>query len=320
MAGAIPVGGSAHLDRPLSDYAVRAFDAEGGGFIADQLLPTVPVEKQSDKYYIIEPGAFLRGHDTRRAPKTSANRVEFRVSSDSYFADNYALAADHAIEDLANADASIDLRRNSTDLVINGLRLDQERRTANLITSISNVGSGVILAGSAKWSDANSDPRADINTGHAFIRSQTGLLPNTAVIDWDTMMVVKRHPLLLDLYKYTVGGELNDGQMREILGVERVLVGKGIVENALEEGASSMTNIWGNNVVLAHIGAATGLRSMTLATRMRWQPAGMPGPFQVITSAEDQAGSRHIETLEAGYYQAEKVVARNLGYVIQTTL
>lgn len=320
MAGNTPVGGDAHLDVPLSNYAVRAFDAEAGGFIAEQLLPVVPVEKQSDKYYTIDKGAFLRVPDTRRSPKTAANRVEFRVSSDSYFADNYALATDHALEDLANADRAIMLRENSTDLVLNNLRLDQERRIANLVTSISNVGSGVQLTGANKWSDPNSDPRADVNTGHAFIRNQTGLLPNTAVIDWDTMMVVKRHPLLLDLYKYTSGGELNDGQLAEILGVPRVLVGRGIVENALEEGTSSMTNIWGNNVLLAHIGPDTGLRSRTLGVRMRWTPAGMPGPFQVITSQENGAGSKHIEILEAGYFQDEKVVASDLGYVIQNTL
>lgn len=320
MAGATPVGADVHVDRPLSNYAVRAFDAEGGGFISDQLLPVVPVEKQSDKYYVIEKGAFLRVHDTRRAPKTAANRVEFRVSSDSYYAENYALAADHAIEDIANADNAIEIRRNSTDLVVQGLRLDQERRIANLLTSISNVGSGVQLTGTDKWGDGGSDPRAAINTGHAFMRSQTGLLPNVAVIDWDTMMVVKRHPLLLDMYKYTSGGELNDGQLAEILGVPRVLVGRGIAENALEEGTSSMTNIWGNNVLLAHIGPATGLRSRTLAARMRWQMAGMPGPMQVVTSVENSAGSKHIEILEAGYFQDEKVVASDLGYVIQNTL
>jgi hypothetical protein len=33
----------------------------------------------------------------------------------------------------------------------------------------------------------------------------TGLVANTAVMDWDTLQVLRRHPVLLDMYKYTSG-------------------------------------------------------------------------------------------------------------------
>lgn len=313
-------GKDVHLDVPLSNFAVSAFAEGDDQFVAEQLMPEVPVGNKSDKYYIIDKGNFFRVEDTKRAPKSRANRVTFGVSSESYNAENYALAGDNAIEDVANADNALMLRQNTVRLVTTQLRRDQERRIANLVTSISNVGSGVQLTGTNKWGDSASDPIADVTTGHAFMRSQTGLVANTAVIDWDTLQVVRRHPLLLDMFKYTSGGRVTDAQLMEVFKVQRMLVGMGIVENALEGGTSSMTNIWGNNLVLAHVGANTGMQSVTFGVRFRWRPAGMPAPFAVLRSTENAAGSRHIEIVEEMYFQDEKIVGADLAYVIADTL
>lgn len=314
-------GKDIHFDVPLSNLAVSAFDAGEDTMIADQLLPSISVGKQSDKYYIVEKGAFLRIPNTLRAPRTAARRVEFEVSSDSFYAHNYALAAENAMEDMSNADIAVQLRQNSTRLVTTNLKKDQEVRVANLVTSISNVGSGVQLAGVNKWNDSGSDPIADITTGHAFVRQATGLRPNVAVIDEDTLMIVRRHPLLLDMYKYTSGGELNDDQIRQVFKVNKMLVGSGIKENQIEgAAASSVTNIWGNNVLLAHVGPSTGLQSQTFGLRFNWRPPIFPANFGVTTAVENQAGQRKVEIVEAGYYQDEKVVASELAYVIQNTL
>jgi len=319
-AGASPQGGDAHVDVPLSNFAVRAFDAGEEGMVANELFPEIGVGKQSDKYYVIEKDAFLRVPNTLRAPRAKPRRVNFTVSSDSYFANNYALATDNALEDLSNADTAIQLRQNGTDLVVGLLRKDQEVRVANIVTSISNVGSGVTLSGSNKWGDPQSNPMADVTTAHAFIRSQTGLVANTAVVDWDTLMILRRHPDLLDMYKYTSGGELNDGQIKEVLRVSKLLVPHGIKENALEGGTSSLTNVWGNVCVLARIGPATGVRSITAGGRFRWKNPIYPANFGVLTNVENRAGEAKVEVLEAGFYQDEKVIARDLMYTIGTTL
>jgi hypothetical protein len=315
-----PTGRDAHHDMPLSNLAVMAFNTQDDEFVADRLFPEVPVGKQSNRYYIIDKGAFLRIPDTRRAPKTRAGRVEFEVSSSAYFADNYALAGELSIEDINNADNPIQLRQNETLLVTNNLKRDQENRIASLVTSISNVGSGVQLTGTNKWSDANSDPVADVTTGHAFMRSQTGLVANTAVIDWDTLQILRRHPLLLDMYKYTNGGEVTDGQIQSVFKVDQMLIGRGIKENSREGGTSSMTNIWGNNVVLAHVGPSTGMRSRTFGLRFNWRPPTFRANMAVTRAVENQAGSQHVEIIEAGYYQDEVIVASQLAYCIADTL
>jgi len=314
-----PGGRGGHIDVPLSNLAIKAFQG-ASGFIAQQLLPIVPVGKQSDKYYILDKDSWLRIGNSFRAPKTSPRRVNFRVSSDSYFADNYALSGENALEDLANADAAIRLRDNTTGVVTEMLQRDYEDRVARMVTSGSNLGSYVSLAGNAKWSDlVNSDPISDITSAHAFIRHQTGLSANTAVIDEDTIALIRRHPDVLDLYKYTSGGQATDAQIKELLKVDTVLVGKGIKNNALEGATASITNIWGNNVILAHIQPGTSLETATFGLTYRWTPAGIAAPMQARRYNDPDPGKK-VEVIEVGMYQDEKIVASDLAYGILNTI
>jgi hypothetical protein len=92
------------------------------------------------------------------------------------------------------------------------LMRDRELRIANMVSSISNVGSGVALTGSQKFSDySGSDPISTVKSGMAFIRHQTGLVANTLILDYDTAAVLRDHPVLRDYVKYTQGPTLPDG-------------------------------------------------------------------------------------------------------------
>ncbi len=314
-------GNDVHHDVLLSNLAVSAFSDGTGDFIGEQLVPSVPVGNQSNKYAIIDKAAFLRVHDGLRAPRTKARRIEWAVSSDSYYAPNYALAAEMPLEDLANADAVFNYRQQHVNLITTDLRRSQEIRIANLLTNAANLGSGTTLSGTRVWSDfVNSDPLADINTAHAFIQHATGLVANTVVLDFDTYKVLRRHPDLLDLYKYTAGGQLTTAQIQEVFDVPSLLIGKGVRENSIEGGTSSMTMIWGNNALFAHIEPANGLQTRTLALRFQWTPEGFPAAFSAGTQRFAGPGTRQVEVVEVGHFQAEKVVAANLGYLIGSTL
>ena len=315
----MPTGRDLHIDTPLSNLAIKAFQGSGS-FIAQNIFPIIPVGKQSDKYYTIDKDSWLLMPNTRRAPKTSPKRIEFKVSSDGYFADNYALAGENSLEDLANADNALQLRQNTTNIVIEGLLRDYEDRVARLVTSATNLGSGTLLTGTNKWNDyVNSDPMADVTTAHAFIRNRTGLAANTMVIDKDTVSVLRRHPLLLDMYKYTAGGQITVDQLKQAFDVQTVLIGEGIKNMAKEAGTASIVNIWGNNAILARVEQAISLQTATFGLSFRWTPAGIAVPMQV-TRYNDPDPGRKTEVVEAGYYQDEKIVAADLAYGIMNTL
>lgn len=318
---AVSAGPNAHFDAMLTNLSIAAFaaTAEQAGFIAESIFPVATVPKQSNKYYIIDQDSWMRVADTRRSPKTRPNRIEFKVSSDAYFADNYALAGDLAKEDLANADQAVMLRENTAAIAMQGLYQDLEARVANIVTSGTNCGSYMVV--SSKWSDLlNSNPMVDVTTAHAFIRRTTGLIANTLVIDEDTFQMLRRHSKLLDLYKYTSGGLLGEDQIARAMGVDRILHGRAIRNNAIENAVGSYTNIWGNNALLCYVSpTATGLMTASFGLMIRWIPDGIPAPFAMFRYDDPDPGKK-VEVVEASYYQDEKIVARNLGFLMASTI
>lgn len=308
-----------HIDVPLSNICVEAFDR--GNFVGPMLFPVVPVAKQSGNFYVIGKNQWLRiPQSTVRAPKTSPRRVEFNVSSDTYNAINYALAGENAFEVLDAADNAIALRARTARKVLSDLMMDMEVRIANKCTSITNLGSGVSLTGTNKWSDyVNSDPIGDVSTGHAFIRNNTGVVANTMLMDWDTHKTLRRHPVLLDMYKYTQGGLLNDAELKEVFEVENLIVSRAIRNAALEGGTASIVNVWGNNMLLAHVQPGQGMETVTFGLGFRYQPAGFPAPFAASVYNDPDPGKK-TEIVEVGYFQDEKIVAQQLSYLVGSTL
>ena len=313
-------GRDIHIDVPLSNMAVQAF--RQGNLVGQRLFPVVPVGKQSDKYYTIQKADWMRLPDTdERAPKNTPRRIEFSVSSDSYFAKNYALAAEAAFEDLANQDNAIRLRERNIQLVTSRLALGMEKRIASKVTSITNCGSGIALTGTAKWSNyTNSNPLADVTTGHAFMRSNTGIRPNVAIIDFDTLQILKRHPVLLDMYKYTDGGMVTMDQIKASFEVSEIIVAEAIYNNAKEGAAATMTNIWGNVCLLAYVDtAAAGPETATYGLGYRWTDPLLGQPMAARVYDDPDPGKR-VEIQEASYYQDEKIVAQQLSYLVKDTL
>ncbi len=321
-------GRSGHLDVAMSDFATVAFETRDSQYIVDQLFPAIPVDKQSNKYFILDQRPFFTspGDGALRAPRTQARKVEYSVSCDSYFAQNYALSHEFGVEELANLDRALLKEQNETKLLVNNLKLYQEIRVANKVTSISNIGSGVLLTGGNKWSDlVNSDPLGDVMSGQAFIRALTGLVPNVLMLDWDTHQVIKRHPVLLDMYKYVAGGTVTDEQMAAAFAVDKIIIAKAVKENQPEGAAtSSLTSVWGNNALLAYVpgdGVPSIAEPCAGLYRFQWTSNDIYGQnFGVLRSQENGAGQRHVNIVETGHFQDEKIVARNLLYLIGNTL
>lgn len=315
------IDGGSHIDTPLTNMAIKAFYGGMEGMIADKIFPVVPVGKQSDGYYVLDPNEYLRVADTRRSPKTAAKMGEWKVSTDTYFANNYAFGTDHAKETLANADMALQVRSNSTNYVLDMLARDRELRVANQVTSISNVGSGVALTGANKWSDyVGSDPISDILSGHAFIRNNTGLRANTLAMDYDTHQILKFHPLLRDYLKYVEKGPIPDTMLQTLFGVGNLHVADAIYNGAKEGATASLTNVWGNFALLCHVDPnPTGLQVATFGIAMEWKPEGFPAPM-AVERYDHHDKSKKAEVIEAQYFCDEKIVARNLSYLLNTTL
>ena len=144
------------------------------------------------------------------------------------------------------------------------------------------------------------------------------------VVDADTMALLRRHPTLLDMYKYTSGGTVADAQIAQAFRVQNIWMAGGLKNVANEGQTKSLVNIWGNSAVLAYVppgGGGTFSAPTAGAVRFQWTNDGIYGAgFNVMRTVRNEAGSEHAEIIECGHFQAEKVTARDLIYTLTGTL
>ena len=308
-------GHDVHIDQPLTEVLINYRPT---GMIADRVLPIVQVGKQSDLYYEFNQGDLWRIPDTVRAPMTAAKQVGFNISSATYFAKNYALAAGIPVEDAVNADAALRLRESRGRFILDLLTLDWENRLATLVINTSNVGTFSLV--DSLWSDhANSDPVADIDAAVERIRDVTGYLPTHMVVGWRAWQDLKRNETLRALIFPAPGaaiptaGLMNTAQIAKVFDLQQVLIG-GTMRNTADEGLGlTLADIWGPHVFLYYSPGMPSRETPSYGYSFRWT-----GPGIANLSVEDLGFDKKLKgnILDVGFYQDEKVVGSNFGTVI----
>lgn len=312
-------GRELHVDVPLSNVVVNR---RPQGFIADQLLPITPVGKQSDLYYKFlyrEWFGFQQGLD-ERAPGAEAKKVHMSVSSDTYFARNYALATDWTVEDEVNADEVLAWRQSSAIFVTDRLMTAYEMRVAALCVDTSNVGTVTTVA--SAWSDpVVARVFDDLTNKIDLFRQRTGKMPNTIIVPQGAWTKIKQNEQIRGrLFGQNNGGVPTLQQFASLLDIPNVLNPMAQVNTAAEFatalGSGTLSDIWGTHVWLAHINPLAGRMTDTWLNAFRWTSPLFGVPMAV--QAYPFNAKRKIYEIEVSYYQAEKVVSPDLAERIVT--
>jgi hypothetical protein len=310
-----------HIDKPLSNMAVEAFDASVD-LVAASLFPVIPVEKQSDKYFTIDKAEFLRISKTLRAPGTTPLQVDFKVSSDAYFCNNYALETMIPKEQVANADNAIRVRDRKVRNLLGHLQRDRENRAATLV-STGNVGASAAFTNTNsvfKVSNLSGDIISAVNTAHATIQQRTGIIANTMVLEYNVSQLLRRNALVLDMFKYNRSGLLSLPELASVFGVERILVSRAIKNVGKSGQTASLQSIWGNKILLAYVDQNPGgPETATYGASFRWTDPEIGEAF-AVQRWDDPHVSAKREFASAGYYQDEKIIAADLGYLMTDVL
>lgn len=307
-------GKDLHVNVPLSNVAIQYTPT---GMIAEQIAPIVTVGKQSDSYNIWSLADAYRIEEDKRAPATEANVIERSVSSDTYFAKNYALKDKIPYEDLKNADAAFVMteRGSRVKYIKNKLYLNWEYRVGLQCTSTSNIGSSSAVA--SNWSDeatGNSNPMDDLTTAMLNIEGVTGYMPNRAIFGRVAWKHFRNHADVIDrLYGNQTGPTgriISVQQAANLLELDQVYIGRAKYNSANEGQTASLTDIWGANVLLYYAPMNPSKEEPSFMYSFRW-------PVVTNMQAEVfQLPRAKAEEVQLGYYQDEKITASTLGFLI----
>ena len=315
-----PTQSQVHVDAILTNISV-AYLQRAENFIADKVFPVVPVDKQSDKYFVYDKNDWLRDEAQVRADGTESVGSGYNITTATYYADVYAIHKDIGDQTRANADAPINVDREAAEFVTHRLLTRREIQFVNdfmttnkWASDVTGVAASPTTGQTIQWSDyTNSDPIEDIERGKAGILSVTGLEANTLVLGYDVFRALKNHPDLVDRIKYTSSQTITEDMLARMFDIDRVLVSKSIKATNKEGATGAYSFTTGKTALLAHVAPNPGILTPSAGYTFSWTGVSQGMGLTIGTS------SFRLESLRATRVEAElafdnKVVASDLGY------
>jgi len=243
-----PTPKSVHKDAALSNISVGFRNQM---FIATEVLPILPVAKQSDYFFKFLKGAWFRDEAKRRGPGGDSARSGYQVTSDTYLCENWSLEHPVPIELINNADVPIQPLITGTNFVTNAIMLKMEVLAAAVAFAAASWTSSEDAAGLWAPTDTTNTFVTDVLNAKETIRKRIGVYPNRLAMDADTFRKLKESSVLLDRIKYggTQGkpADITPEMIAAMFELDKVLIG-GAITNTDEETVAgtefTAANIW----------------------------------------------------------------------------
>lgn len=314
-----PTPQDVHIDQILTNLSI-AYIQDHGSFIADRIFPVLPVQKQSDRYFIYNKGDWFRDEAQRRAPATESVGSGYTLSDDSYFCDVWAIHKDIDAQTRANTDQPLNADRDATEFVTQRLMISRERQ---FVQNYLQAGiwetdwSGTTSAPSSTefihFDDyTNSDPIRVFGDVIEDIEGRTGFTPNVCAMDSETWRVLKDHPDLVERYKYTQSGIMTPQLVAPLLGVDNILVAKGLYNTAKPGATDAFERIHDNFVFLAYVQPTPALLRPSAGYTFAWSGYGGANAYG-LTISRFYLDLIKADRIEGELAYDQKVVATDLG-------
>lgn len=317
-----PNSRQAHVDAALTNISV-AYIQDPNSFIADKVFPQVPVQKESDRYFVYSKEDFFRDEAELRANATESAGGGYDIdNTPTYFANAYAFHKDVTERDRANTDNPLNADRDATIFVTQKMLIKRETLWANKYfkTGVwANEFGGAGAANAAAkdvlyWDNDGSDPIKDITAAKRAQQSITGFNPNVLTLGPKVYDILVNHPKILARIQYTQRGIVTADLLAALFGVEKVLVAEAVKNSAAKGATANIDNIFGKHALLTYAPAAPSLMTPSAGYTFAWTGLLGAGAYgnRIVRLPMDQLGIG-TERIEGEMAFDQKVVATDMG-------
>lgn len=314
-----PTRGDVHVSRALTNISV-AYMQMADDFLSLRAFPMVPVQFQSDKYFVFGSEDFRRNNVRPRAPGSESAGGGFDITTANYTCEVYSIHKDVADQIRRNADAGLDLDRAATEFTMQQLLIQKEVQwVSDFFTAGKWATDKTGGTDFTQWDDGSSDPEKDIDDGKVQIRKTTGLNANTLIVSYEVHQALKRHPLVQERYKHTTSESITMDMLARYFEVERYLVGGASYTTSAED-ASSETNsfILGKKALLAYVAPNPGLMTPSAGYTFSW--SAFSGGNNGVRTKRFRMEHLESDRVEGEFAYDHKVVLDKAGYFFDSAI
>lgn len=245
---------------------------ENKGFIAEKVLPIVPVKETSGKIANYGNG-HLRIETTLHVGRGPYARVDSVTrGSDTYSLENHGLQGTLTDEDFRNVEKPYDARIDETDALTSHLQIEKEAGLATILQDPAIITQGATLAGNAQYNKrdhADSNPIEDRLLAGNTLLDAIGADANAAIMGRKTFNALRFHNQLIRSLGFADNraGQLSEAELAMALEVEKIFVGDALFNSAKEGQADVIAPVWGKDLIYVKVGSPA-LRQKVLGYTM----------------------------------------------------
>lgn len=321
----MPTRQQGHIDKPLTNMSV-AWMQQASGFVADKVFPMVPVQKQSDRYFVYSREDFYRDEARIRKHGAESEGSDYDVdNTPSYFCNIYAHHKDVTEEDRTNYDTPLDADDDAQEFVSNKLLLRREKLwVTNFFvpgvwtSQVVGVTSSPIAGQTLRWDDPASTPIEVIDAACTTVKELTGYRPNKLTVSEWVFNALKNHPDILDRIKYTQKGMVTRELLASLFELDEVLVASAVENTAVKGQNGNFSFFCGKHALLTYSPAKPALKKPSAGYIFTWKGLLGAGAYgnRMIRIPMDWLGLG-TERIEGEMAFDQKVVCADLGYFFQ---
>ena len=330
----MPVG-AVHQNVPLTNLS-RLYRPQEDGFVANDVCPMLPVQKESDTYYVWTQGDFFAVDVSDLVPDRDVPReIEFAATTESYIAQRRELAWTISDRERANADNQLRLEQTKQRGALGRLFLKREIRAAGILqasdqsltaggeTISGQLDTTVDAAAAVKWDAATTDYQdvlTDVVAGITRMRQSIGIAPNVIVIPGAVAEGLHKSLFFSNSNgpQFVFSGETADAPhytryplLPATLWGMRVLVPGQIYNSAVEGQSASYSDVWGEIVRMLYITPGPAIDTPSVAYTFQ---------SEALATRQAREDKPRVDWFATGYTGVEKVTAPFAAAVITDCL
>lgn len=239
---------------PLQNLTLKVMN-EADAFVADQVFTPV-YTPEKDKFTVYQYDVReMRDIDTASDSKSEANRIDYGVFTRTRQTTLHKLKGDIDPRDEKTFDPAVaDVMVDTAQTIASHLLIRRERAFVTLATTAANYPASLtktLVDASTRLTDAGGDIEAEAEIASAAVRTACGREPNAACISWTGLQKLRRAPSVVNRVKYAGEGNRRASVevIRELLGVQELIVAKAIYNTANEGATAARADIWGDDLL-----------------------------------------------------------------------
>ena len=292
------------IQDPILTRLAQGYQNEN--FIGLNLFPVITVDKESGKYVKFYKEKLIARSTGDMAVGMGAEPkfIDFETMTSSYTLDEYATGTKIYKRELEEANNILQLKTTKQELISSTMAVFIEKSIADFAQDDSNYTNFNLLdntgAGKYKWSHANADPLANIQTAIDSIKNNTGMYPDTIIFGYASASQLAQVTDIQRLVapNYAQALRITPQQacqtVANFFGIKNMYIGLSMYATSY---TSALSQIWSDNCIVAYVGKDTLASKTTQNFGALLRKRGRPVVQREIIPLSDQTQALMIRDM-----------------------